>query len=175
MGECERAPRVDATRRHDRVPRLAFGRARRPARTRRHGAAPRTVRPRAVVPRTLPPGHPGPPRTVPRPAACPRALRESAPPRWYGTATATLAYAQAGHAPKGALTQVAGSIAVAATHTAHAVMAARGEWVTNEKGLVERAGLGEVDALLEELTSGPDALAAAVAEAEGILARSVEV
>ncbi|GAA1429819.1 hypothetical protein GCM10009601_45980 [Streptomyces thermospinosisporus] len=51
---------------------------------------------------------------LPRPDGYPPALRRSAPPRWYGTATATLAYAKAGHAPKGAVTQVAGSIAVAA-------------------------------------------------------------
>ncbi|GGW84987.1 hypothetical protein GCM10010383_12430 [Streptomyces lomondensis] len=51
------------------------------------------------------------------------------------------------------VTQVAGAIALAATQTAHAVLAARGEWVTNEKGLVGRAGLGEVDALVASLTA----------------------
>ncbi|GGW84993.1 hypothetical protein GCM10010383_12440 [Streptomyces lomondensis] len=39
---------------------------------------------------------------LPRPAAYPRALRETAPPHWHGMAAATLAYAKAGHAPKGA-------------------------------------------------------------------------
>ncbi|MER5994681.1 nucleotidyltransferase domain-containing protein [Streptomyces viridosporus] len=111
---------------------------------------------------------------LPRPAAYPRALRETAPPRWHGTASATLAYARAGHAPEGALTQVAGSIAVAATHTAHAVMAARGEWVTNEKGLVARAGLGDVDTLLEGLKSSPDVLARVVEAAEERFGRAVE-
>ncbi|MFC1227428.1 MULTISPECIES: nucleotidyltransferase family protein [Streptomyces] len=110
----------------------------------------------------------------PRPAAYPRALRETAPPRWYGTATATLAYAKAGHAPRGAVTQAAGAVALAATQTAHAVMAARGEWVTNEKGLIERAGLADVDALTEGLTRNPDALARAVADAETLLRRAVE-
>ncbi|MFC9849560.1 nucleotidyltransferase family protein [Streptomyces prasinus] len=110
----------------------------------------------------------------PRPAAYPRALRETAPPRWYGTATATLAYAKAGHAPRGAVTQAAGAVALAATQTAHAVMAARGEWVTNEKGLIERAGLADVDALTEGLTRSPDALARAVADAETLLRRAVE-
>ncbi|MFF0164390.1 nucleotidyltransferase family protein [Streptomyces prasinus] len=110
----------------------------------------------------------------PRPAAYPRALRETAPPRWYGTATATLAYAKAGHAPRGAVTQAAGAVAVAATQTAHAVMAARGEWVTNEKGLIERAGLADVDALTEGLTRSPDALVRAVADAETLLRRAVE-
>ncbi|QEV05821.1 nucleotidyltransferase family protein [Streptomyces prasinus] len=110
----------------------------------------------------------------PRPAAYPRALRETAPPRWYGTATATLAYAKAGHAPRGAVTQAAGAVALAATQTAHAVMAARGEWVTNEKGLIERAGMADVDALTEGLTRNPDALARAVADAEALLRRAVE-
>ncbi|MGW3678559.1 nucleotidyltransferase family protein [Streptomyces prasinus] len=110
----------------------------------------------------------------PRSAAYPRALRETAPPRWYGTATATLAYAKAGHAPRGAVTQAAGAVALAATQTAHAVMAARGEWVTNEKGLIERAGLADVDALTEGLTRSPDALVRAVADAETLLRRAVE-
>ncbi|CAL9426007.1 hypothetical protein SUDANB176_01955 [Streptomyces sp. enrichment culture] len=111
---------------------------------------------------------------LPRPAAYPQALRASAPPRWYGTATATLAYAKAGHAPRGALTQVAGGIAVAAAHTAHAVLAARGEWATNEKGLVERAGLEAVDASVEALTGHPDDLVRAVTDAEELFRRAVE-
>ncbi|WP_328772386.1 nucleotidyltransferase domain-containing protein [Streptomyces sp. NBC_00286] len=108
-----------------------------------------------------------------RPSAYPQALRKTAPERWYGMATATLAYAKAGHAPKGALTQVAGAIAVAATQTAHAVLAARGEWVTNEKRLLERAGLREVDALVGDLTPEPMALVQAVAEAETLFSRAV--
>ncbi len=66
---------------------------------------------------------------LPRPVY-PQALRVTAPARWYGAATATLAYAEAGHAPRGAVTQVAGALAgalaVATTQTAHAVLAARG-------------------------------------------------
>ncbi|NGO49321.1 nucleotidyltransferase domain-containing protein [Streptomyces ureilyticus] len=108
-----------------------------------------------------------------RPSAYPPALRKTAPERWHGIATATLAYAKAGHAPKGALTQVAGAIAVAATQTAHAVLAARGEWVTNEKRLLERARLGEVDALVGNLTPEPAALIRAVTEAETLFNRAV--
>ncbi|MFC9165014.1 nucleotidyltransferase domain-containing protein [Streptomyces fungicidicus] len=111
---------------------------------------------------------------LPRPAAYPQALRESAPPRWHGTATATLAYAKDGHAPRGALTQVAGSIAVAATQAAHAVLAARGEWVTNDKGLIRRAGLAGADALLESLTASPDALVHVVTAAEALFEGAVE-
>ncbi|MDQ0747709.1 putative nucleotidyltransferase [Streptomyces africanus] len=111
---------------------------------------------------------------LPRPPAYPPALRETAPAHWHGMATATLAYAKAGHAPKGAVTQVAGAIALAATQTAHAVLAARGEWVTNEKGLVERAGLREVDVLLGALTSPPDELVKRITDVETLLNRAVE-
>jgi hypothetical protein len=107
-----------------------------------------------------------------RPSAYPQALRKTAPDRWHGMATATLAYAKAGHAPKGALTQVAGAMAVAATQTAHA---ARGEWVTNEKGLLERAGLREVDAFVGNLIREPDALARAVVEAETLFSQAVDL
>ncbi|MFJ8589923.1 nucleotidyltransferase domain-containing protein [Streptomyces sp. NPDC093598] len=110
---------------------------------------------------------------LPRPGSYPRALRASAPAHWHGMATATLAYAKAGHAPKSAVTQVAGAIALAATQTAHAVLAARGEWVTNDKGLVARAGLREVDAVVRNLTDDPAALARTVTDAETLLARAV--
>jgi hypothetical protein len=49
------------------------------------------------------------------------------------------------HAPYGRLAQCAGLVAQAASQTAHAVLAARGEWVTNEKTLLTRAGLRPVD------------------------------
>ncbi|MFF5517341.1 nucleotidyltransferase domain-containing protein [Streptomyces coeruleorubidus] len=111
---------------------------------------------------------------LPRPAAYPPALRETAPAHWHGMAAATLAYAKAGHAPRGAVTQAAGAIAVAVTQTAHAVLAARGEWVTNEKGLVARAGLRDVDALLGTLTRAPDELAQRITDVETLLDRAVE-
>ncbi|MEU9592435.1 nucleotidyltransferase domain-containing protein [Streptomyces sp. NPDC048219] len=110
---------------------------------------------------------------LPRPAY-PEALRVTAPAHWYGAATATLAYAKAGHAPRGALTQVAGAIALAATQTAHAVLAARGQWVTNEKGLVERAGLGGTDVLMAELLPEPAALARSVTHTEMLLRGAME-
>ncbi len=70
------------------------------------------------------------------------------------------------HAPRGAVTQVAGALALAATQTAHAVLAARGEWVTNEKGLLARAGLPAADALTTGLTPDPTALLHTLTEAE---------
>ncbi|GHE87764.1 DNA polymerase subunit beta [Streptomyces spiralis] len=110
---------------------------------------------------------------LPRPAAYPPALRRTAPEHWYGMATAGLAYAKAGHAPRGSVTQVAGAIALAATQTAHAVLAARGEWTTNDKGLVTRAGLQDVDDILSGMTASPTALLRAVTETEGVLSTAV--
>ncbi|WP_445524049.1 nucleotidyltransferase domain-containing protein [Streptomyces cyslabdanicus] len=106
---------------------------------------------------------------LPRPAGYPPALRRSAPDHWYGLATATLAYAKAGHAPKGDLTQVAGAIALAATQAAHAVLAARGEWTTNDKGLIDRAGLRAVDDIVAGLAPRPGLLTAALTDTEALL------
>ncbi|MBT2417605.1 nucleotidyltransferase domain-containing protein [Streptomyces sp. ISL-22] len=103
---------------------------------------------------------------LPRPASYPEKLRSTARDRWYGTARATLAYARANHAPAGRLTEVAGALATAAVQTGHAVLAARGEWVTNEKRLLERAGLRGVDGIIEGLRPRPEALLRAIADAE---------
>ncbi|MEU6251656.1 nucleotidyltransferase domain-containing protein [Streptomyces sp. NPDC047043] len=103
---------------------------------------------------------------LPRPASYPQKLRVSAAERWHGTARATLAYAKTNHAPAGRLTEAVGAIATAAVQTGHAVLAARGEWVTNEKRLLERAGLRGVDAVFEQLTADPEVLAQAITGAE---------
>ena len=103
---------------------------------------------------------------LPCPKAYPEKLRASACERWYGTARATLGYAKANHAPKGRLTEVVGALATAAAQASHAVLAARGEWVTNEKRLLERAGLRGVDGIVTGLTVRPDALVQAVGSAE---------
>ncbi|MGW4564344.1 nucleotidyltransferase domain-containing protein [Streptomyces sp. NPDC004561] len=106
---------------------------------------------------------------LPRPAGYPEKLRRTAAERWHGTARATLAYARANHAPQGRLTETAGAIATAAAQAAHAVLAAHGEWVTNEKRLLERAGLREIDAVVGALGADPDTLAGAVVRAEEIV------
>ncbi|MGJ5750780.1 nucleotidyltransferase-like protein [Streptomyces puniciscabiei] len=108
--------------------------------------------------------------SLPRPADYPARLRDTAAARWHGTARATLAYAKANHAPHGRLTETAGAIATAAAQAAHGVLAARGEWVTNEKRLLERAGLRGIDSVVAELRAGPETLVAAVTEAEEIVA-----
>ncbi|MES0837138.1 nucleotidyltransferase domain-containing protein [Nocardiopsis tropica] len=106
---------------------------------------------------------------LPRPDY-PEALRRSAPPVWRGLASATLAYAERNHAPRGRVAQTAGLVAQAASHTAHAVLAGRGEWVTNDKELLARAGLEEVDLVVAGMTADPQDLVAGVAEAGRILA-----
>jgi len=105
---------------------------------------------------------------LPRPAY-PDALRAAAPPRWWGDALATLGYARGAYAARGRLTETAGTIAVAACQAAHAVLAAGGQWVTNEKMLLDRAGLRGVDGILAGLTPDAGRLAGAVDDAEALL------
>ncbi|MGH1552724.1 nucleotidyltransferase domain-containing protein [Streptomyces sp. L7] len=106
---------------------------------------------------------------LPRPDTYPAKLRRSAAERWHGTARATLAYARNNHAPKGRLTEVAGALAVAAVQAGHGVLAGRGEWVTNEKRLLERAGLRRVDDIVAGLRPEPEALTRAVSDTEAVL------
>lgn len=94
---------------------------------------------------------------LPRPDGYPVKLRRTASDRWYGTARATLSYARANHAPAARLTETAGAIATAAAQAAHGVLAGRGEWVTNEKRLLERAGLRSVDGMVASLSEGASA------------------
>lgn len=103
--------------------------------------------------------------TLPRPAY-PEALRAAAPPVWRDRATLTLAYAKNAYAPRGQATEVAGALATAAMQTGHAVLAGRGEWVTNEKRLLQRAGLRGIDAIVAGLRPEPGALTQAITEAE---------
>ncbi len=98
---------------------------------------------------------------LPRPAY-PQALRIAAPRFWRDRANLTLRYARGAYPARGAVTEVAGALATAATQTAHAVLAARGEWVTNEKRLLERAELRGVDAIIAGLSAEPAALTAAL-------------
>ncbi|MFC5720978.1 nucleotidyltransferase domain-containing protein [Streptomyces gamaensis] len=98
--------------------------------------------------------------TLPRPDH-PEALRESAPPWWRSRAALTLQYAQGAYVPRGRATEAAGALATAALETAHAVLAARGEWATNEKRLLDRAGLRGLDTITADLRPDPASLARA--------------
>jgi predicted nucleotidyltransferase len=105
---------------------------------------------------------------LPRPGY-PAALQQAAPPRWRESARATLAYARTAHAARGHLADTAGAIATAACQGAHAVLAARGEWVTNEKTLIDQAGLRGIDEVLAGLTPSPGDLRTAIDAAAGLL------
>jgi len=53
------------------------------------------------------------------------------------------------------------------------VLAATGQRVTNEKALLDRAGLRGVDDALSGLTPGPDRLTQAIDDAEALLQAAV--
>jgi predicted nucleotidyltransferase len=103
--------------------------------------------------------------TLPRPVY-PEALRAAAPPVWHDRAALTLQYAKSAYVRRGQTTEVAGALATVAMQTAHAVLAARGEWATNEKRLLDQADLRGIDAIVAGLLPEPEALTQAIAEAE---------
>ena len=105
---------------------------------------------------------------LPRPDY-PEALRESAPSFWRHRAAQTLSNAKNAYVQRGLLTEVAAALATAAMNTAHAVLAARGEWVINEKRLLQQAGLRGMDAIVAGLRPDPETLAQGVADAEALL------
>jgi predicted nucleotidyltransferase len=107
---------------------------------------------------------------LPRPEY-PGALRTRARERWQDEARQTLRYARSAHAARGHVTDCAGAIAVAACQAAHAVLAGRGRWVTNEKTLLDDAGLRDVDRVLAALT--PETLTAAIDATSAALERAV--
>lgn len=99
--------------------------------------------------------------SLPRPDY-PPALREHAPPAWWNRAQLTLSYARDAHAPRGHAVDCAGAAARACCETAHAILAARGEWITNEKRLLQRAGLRGLDPLIQTMPPSPAALTSAL-------------
>lgn len=67
----------------------------------------------------------------------------------------TFGCARSFHAPRGRLTQYVGLVAQATSQAAHAVLAARGAWITNEKTLLTRAGLDCVDEFVTAIHPDP--------------------
>jgi hypothetical protein len=98
--------------------------------------------------------------SLPRPGY-PDALRARAPAVWWGKAERTFGYARDYHASDGRVAECLGLIAQAVTYSAHAVLAARGEWVTNDKTLLSRAGLRAIDEVLALAGLGATGLGAA--------------
>ena len=88
----------------------------------------------------------------------PAALRKHAAEVWWGRADITFGYARSYYAAQGRLTQCVGLVAQAVSYAAHAVLAARGEWITNEKTLLTRAGLRQIDEFIAAVQPDPDGL-----------------
>ena len=88
----------------------------------------------------------------------PAALRQRAREVWWGRADADVRLRAAVPRSPRRLTQCAGLVAQAASQAAHAVLAARGEWITNEKTLLTRAGLRQVDEFIAGAGTEPAAL-----------------
>ena len=104
---------------------------------------------------------------LPRPGF-PDLLAEAAPERWNGLARVALMFA-ANHACAGDAVCTAGMLAEAVLCTAHARLAARAEWVLDEKRLVQRAVLDDVQPLLAEPGATAAQLGASVTSVSAIL------
>jgi hypothetical protein len=85
--------------------------------------------------------------SLPRPAY-PSALRARAPEVWWRRAEQLFAYAYDCHVPRGRVAPCVGLVVQATSCAAHGVLARRAEWVTNEKPLLTRAGLDDLDRIV---------------------------
>lgn len=101
--------------------------------------------------------------------AFPEPLRRAAPHHWWDTAQLTLGYARAAHAERGHRLETVAAVGQATCEAAHAVMAERGSWITNEKDLIDSAGLREVEQVLDGLTADADSLTKAIDTALDLL------
>lgn len=80
----------------------------------------------------------------------PTKLAAAAPSIWRFCRSFSLDYARM-HAKRGNVAGVAGQAAAAVMEEAHAISCERGQWVCNEKRLIEDAGLAGVNALFAEI------------------------
>lgn len=103
----------------------------------------------------------------------PAALREQAPQVWWDRAERTFGYALENYTPYGRLAQCAGLVGQAASQAAHAVLAARGQWVTNEKTLLTQAGLRQLDDFIALATPDPGMMHEAVNRSRTLCADAV--
>lgn len=104
----------------------------------------------------------------------PEALRLAARDAWWADARAYLDYARAELAHEGRVAKCLGSLAAAALATSHAVLAARGEWVTSEKRILDRAGLRGIDVIVSR-ASQPDSLVAACVAVDALCSDAMQV
>jgi predicted nucleotidyltransferase len=94
---------------------------------------------------------------LPHPAY-PPLLRERAPQVWWDRANHLFEYANRNYAARSQLAQCVGMVVQAAICAAHAVLAAHGEWVTNEKSLLAKADLLDLDQILTTAQSSAASL-----------------
>jgi len=83
-------------------------------------------------------------------APFPRQLVVTAPPRWRFCRSFSLDYARM-HARRGSLAGATGQASKAVMEEAHAILCERGQWVCNEKRLIETAGLAGLHALFAQI------------------------
>jgi hypothetical protein len=87
----------------------------------------------------------------------PPKLAAAAPAVWRFCRSFSLEYARM-HAKRGNVAGVAGQAAAAVMEEAHAISCERGQWVCNEKRLIEAAGLSSLNALFAEIPIEPERL-----------------
>lgn len=85
---------------------------------------------------------------LPRPSF-PEPLRHTARAMWYQLAAGALANAQV-HAKRDDRVAALANLTQAVLATAHGRLAAAGEWALNEKGLVARAGLADLQRVMSD-------------------------
>jgi hypothetical protein len=106
--------------------------------------------------------------TLPRPDY-PDALALAAQRRWHDDSLMTLNYARRAFGSTGDVVGTAAHVGRAVLEAAHGRLAARKEWVLNEKRLAERAGLAELGSVIGRLGTSPDELVRAVDVVDGAL------
>lgn len=87
----------------------------------------------------------------------PSRLIEAAPPRWRFCRSFSLEYARM-HAKRGNRIGALGQAAKAVMEEGHAILGERGQWVCNEKRLIDAAGLAHTHRLFEHVPGEPTAL-----------------
>ena len=92
-----------------------------------------------------------------RAAPFPPKLAAAAPPVWRFCRSFSLDYARM-HAKRGNAAGTVGQAAAALMEEAHALMCERGQWVCNEKRLIESAGLSNVQDLFSRVPVEPASL-----------------
>jgi hypothetical protein len=91
-------------------------------------------------------------------APFPPKLATAAPPVWRFCRSFSLDYARM-HARRGNVAGATGQAAAAVMEEAHAILCERGQWVCNEKRLIESAGLARLQVLFAQVPSESASLA----------------